>query len=119
MKRVLSVLVFTLALVACAPAQTKADLVAPTVANDFFAALCSQDAHYLATHTGGALVVPEEYLVSYFAGLTKKCVGYRYLGSLQYSPNTGTQYVYVISWGPDGELWYVLTIQDGVATNLE
>lgn len=119
MKRLSSVLLLVL-VVACGAPATKTDLVAPTVANDFFAALCSEDAHYLANNVGGSLAgVTEEYLTTYFAGLTKKCAGYRYLGSLQYSPSTGTQYVYVMSFGVDGEMWYVLTVIDGVATNLE
>lgn len=119
MKRVLSVFVLAL-VVACGTPAPKTDLVAPTVANDFFNALCTKDAHYLANNVGGSLAgATEEYLTSYFAGMTKQCTGYRYLGSLQYSPNTGTQYVYVMSFGPDGEMWYVLTVQDGVATSLE
>jgi hypothetical protein len=117
MKR-LSVLLLAL-VVACAPAQTKADLVAPTVANDFFAALCAEDAHYLATHTGGALAgVSEEYLTDYFASMTKQCTGFRYLGSLTPEPGI-EQYVFVMSWGPDGELWYVITVEDGVVVNVE
>lgn len=117
MKKALSVLVLAL-IVACAPAEPKS-LVAPTVANDFFAALCAEDAAYLSTHVGGALAgVTEEYLRDYFAGMTKKCTGYRYLGSLTPTPGTD-QYVFVMSWGPDGELWYVLTVQDGVVVNIE
>jgi hypothetical protein len=101
-----------------AVSQTNTGLVAPTVANDFFAAFCSRDAHYLAAHTAGNLTVDEADLTAYFASLSGHCFSFRYLGSLTPEPGTD-QYVYVLAYGEDGERWYVLTIEDGVAVNLE
>lgn len=93
-------------------------LVAPVIAQDFFAALCSRDAAYLAANTGGTLVMPEEELAAYFSTLTMQCFAFRYLGSLTPTPGT-TQYVYVMDYGADGELWYVLSVIDGVAVDLQ
>jgi hypothetical protein len=93
-------------------------LVAPVVANDFFSALCSHDAAYLAANTGGVLAMPEEELAAYFSTLTMQCYAFRYLGSL--TPTAGTtQFVYVMDYGADGELWYVLSVIDGIAVDLE
>lgn len=93
-------------------------LVAPTVANDFFSAFCSHDAAYIAANTGGALTVSEAEMADYFAQTTMQCVGFRYLGSLTPTPGT-QQYVYVIDAGVDGEVWFVLSVVDGVAVDLE
>jgi hypothetical protein len=95
-------------------------LVPPTVANDFFAALCAEDAHYLANNVGGSLAVgvSEEYLTDYFAGFSKQCTGFRYLGNFSYD-GTSEQYVFVLSYGTDGEMWFILTIEDGLAVGLE
>lgn len=97
------------------PANT---LVAPVVANDFFSAFCAGDAAYLAANTGGAIAMTEEDLASYFASRSLRCFAFRYLGSLTPTPGI-QQYVYVIDAGEQGELWYVLTVEGGVAVNLE
>jgi hypothetical protein len=100
------------------PPQANTGLVAPVVAQSFFSALCSHDAAYLAANTGGVLAMPEEELAAYFSTLTMQCYAFRYLGSLTPTPGT-TQYVYAMDYGADGELWYVLSVIDGIAVDLE
>ena len=131
MKRVLSILAAVIvvaligyrisqdpALTPYTPPAPRVSLVAPTVANDFFAAFCSHDSAYLAANTGGVLTSTEEELDMFFAQTTMQCVGFRYLGSLTPTPGT-QQYVYVIDAGVDGEVWFVLSVVDGVAVDLE
>lgn len=93
-------------------------LVAPVVAQDFFSAFCAKDAKYLAANTGGALTMTEEDLAAYFATTTLQCHSFRYLGSLTPTPGT-VQYVYVVDAGEQGELWYVLSVTDGIAVDLQ
>ena len=98
--------------------RATASPVAPVVANDFFSAFCSHDSAYLAANTGGVLTSTEEELDMFFAQTTMQCIGFRYLGSLTPTPGT-QQYVYVIDTGTTGEVWFVLSVVDGVAVDLE
>ena len=131
MKRVLSVLAVVLVVafigyrISQDPALTpytaptpRVSVVAPVVANDFFSAFCSHDSAYLAANTGGVLTSTEEELDMFFAQTTMQCIGFRYLGSLTPTPGT-QQYVYVIDTGTTGEVWFVLSVVDGVAVDLE
>ena len=93
--------------------------VGPSVATGFFSALCARNVEYLAANMGGALTSTEEELTVYFSGLSSQCHGYRYLGSLV-SPSGYQQFIAVLSYGPDGETWYVMTADaDGLAIGLE
>jgi hypothetical protein len=98
--------------------RTTSEPVAPAVATGFFSALCARNSEYLAANMGGSLTSTEEELDAYFVGSTTQCFGFRYLGALT-SPAGYQQYIAVLEYGPDGETWYVATVEDGLVIGLE
>jgi len=109
MKRVLSVLVLAFAAACSAPP-------APNTAEQWAAALCARDAQTLSNLSGGVIAGTTEEIEETLAFFPFECTGVRALGVVhgQY----GDEYFFALDMG-DYEVWYGLTVEDGLVVDVE
>lgn len=126
MKRVLSVLAVALLVVGIGyriyndpeiQKRLPANVAATTNNADRWAtALCHRDAETLSRLSGGVMESTVEEVEGILAGFTFTCSGVRALGVVH--GQGGNEYFFALNMG-EYEVWYGLTLEDGLVVDVE